>query len=90
MLWMFLVLFHIAAYLLMANREQEKKDLEKRVNGSFIPVAPNRFPDHMAEGGYYDSDKTERARIAKRNREAVEEIDRVYKTVGALRELNKL
>jgi hypothetical protein len=82
-----LLLIHVAVFL-MKNEEYKKKDLEKRINSPVNNAAPNRFT--IEESGYYDPDKQERERIARRNRQAVEEIDRVYKMVGALRELNKL
>jgi hypothetical protein len=88
MLWMILVLIHVSVYFLMANREQEKKDIEKRINNPVIHVAPDRFT--MKESGYYDPDKQERERIARRNRDSVEEADRIFKTVGVFRKLNKM
>lgn len=78
---MLLIFLHIVVYLLLRTEKGDKKDLEKRVHGPFVPVAPSRF------SGCRDR---EQERIAKRNREAVEEIDRVYKTVGVLKKLKKM
>ena len=85
-----LILLHVVIFLLLKKEKAEKRDLEKRVSGPFVPVAPSRFPECENEAGYYDPDKKERERIAQRNKDAVDEIDRVYKTVGVLRELKKM
>jgi hypothetical protein len=90
MLWMLIFFVHVAAFLLLKNTESKKRDLEKKIHEPFIPVSPPRFPEYMDEHGNYDPDKIERERITQRNGEAMEEIDRVYKTVGTLRKLNKL
>jgi hypothetical protein len=81
MFWMLLILLHVAVFLIMNNRDQGKKDLENKINGPFIPVTPSRFSGCRDE---------EQERIAKRNREAVDEIERAFKTVSTLRKLNKL
>lgn len=90
MLWMFIFLVHVAAFLILKNDESKKKDLDDRVTRPFVPVAPNRFPECENQVGYYDPDREERAKIAKRNRKAVDEIDRAFKTVCVLKKLKKM
>jgi hypothetical protein len=85
-----LLLIHVVVFLLMKNDEAEKRDLQKRINGPFIPVAPPRFPECVDKHGNYNPDKQERERIAKINRDAVTEIDRAYRTVNVLRKLKRM
>lgn len=85
-----LLLIHVVVFLLMKNEEAEKRDLQKRINGPFIPVAPPRFPECVDKHGNYDPDREEREGIAQRNKEAVDEIDRTYRTVNMLRKLKRM